>query len=213
MIAFDEKGLVPVVVQDELTGLVRMVAYANLAAVELTQKTKRATFFSRSRGELWEKGATSGNRIAVSRVLVDCDADCLIYLCTAVGSSCHTGEISCFYRETDAAAASAEPLMTRLEAVVLARKSATAEKSYTKSLYERGVGTIGDKLREEADELAIAIAGESPERVASEAADVLFHLMVSLGARGVAWREVMAVLASRLGTSGLDEKSSRRRGD
>ncbi len=209
MIRFDDKGLVPVVVQDELTGLVRMVAYANALAVEMTRKTGRATFFSRSRGELWEKGATSGNAIAVSRVLVDCDEDCLVYLATARGPSCHTGETSCFFRDLDGAEAAADPLIGRLEATLRARKGASAQKSYTRSLYEQGPAAIGEKIREEAGELAEAIVSETNERVASEAADVLFHLLVGLGAREVPFRDVLAVLASRLGTSGLAEKAAR----
>jgi phosphoribosyl-ATP pyrophosphohydrolase/phosphoribosyl-AMP cyclohydrolase len=95
---FDERGLIPVVAQDHLTGQVRMVAFATAEAVKLTLETKRATFWSSSRGELWEKGRTSGNTLAVTGVLVDCDADCLVYLVAPHGPTCHTGERTCFYR-------------------------------------------------------------------------------------------------------------------
>jgi phosphoribosyl-ATP pyrophosphohydrolase/phosphoribosyl-AMP cyclohydrolase len=209
VIHFDEKGIVPVVVQDELSGEVRMVAYANAEAVAKTRETGKATFYSRSRQELWEKGKTSGNAIAVSRILVDCDEDCLIYLATPLGPSCHTGQTSCFFRDVGGEPATAAPLLTRLEAIVEERKSSTTEKSYTKSLYEKGVGVIGDKVREEADELAVALESETDERVVQEAADVIFHLLVGLKARDIGWRRVLAVLASRNARSGLAEKASR----
>jgi phosphoribosyl-ATP pyrophosphohydrolase/phosphoribosyl-AMP cyclohydrolase len=214
-IAFDERGLVPVVVQDHLTGEVRMVAYANAEALAKTLEGGRAVFFSRSRQGLWEKGATSGNHLQVKRVLVDCDADCLIYSVEAAGPSCHTGAPSCFYRQADGTMALRDTDMTiqtffgRLEATLEARKASSAGKSYTKSLYEGGPEKIGKKLREEADELARAIAGESDDRVTAEAADVVFHALVGLRARNVAWRDVLAVLEARFGTSGHEEKAAR----
>jgi phosphoribosyl-ATP pyrophosphohydrolase/phosphoribosyl-AMP cyclohydrolase len=223
-VAYDERGLVPVVVQDHLTGEVRMVAYANAEALGRTLATGSATFWSRSRGELWEKGATSGHRLRVHRVLADCDADCLVYSVEPVGPSCHTGTPSCFFRTLalDAPGQAAQrvafggdvdmavqTLFGRLEATLEARKASDAGKSYTKSLYEGGAEKIGKKLREEADELARAVAGETDERVASEAADVVYHLLVGLRHRGVAWREVCAVLEQRFGTSGHAEKAAR----
>ena len=215
---FDERGLLPVVAQDHLTGEIRMVAYANARAVELTLETGRATFWSRSRGELWEKGATSGNGMKVNAVLVDCDEDCLVYLVTPSGPSCHTGNTSCFFRQARLVSgkveASDEPvpaptLLGRLETVLESRRSATAAASYTKSLYEGGPPRIGAKLTEEAGELAQAVAQEPDERVVSEAADVLFHVMVALRSRGIGFDHVLAELARRTGTSGHDEKRSR----
>ena len=216
-LAWDARGLLPVVVSDRLTGEIRMVAYANEEALRTTLATGLATFWSRSRQELWVKGKTSGNELVVRRVLVDCDEDTLVYESEPRGPSCHTGAPSCFFRvlRDDALAPdqpSAAPLQTtlaRLEAVLHARRSATAEKSYTKSLYEGGPARIGAKLREEADELARATESETDERVVSEAADVLFHTMVALGSRGIAFREVLAKLESRAGTSGHEEKASR----
>jgi phosphoribosyl-AMP cyclohydrolase / phosphoribosyl-ATP pyrophosphohydrolase len=210
-IRYDDAGLVPVIVQDELTGDVRMMAWANAAALHATRETGRATFFSRSRQELWEKGQTSGNTIAVSRVLVDCDEDCVIYCAIPNGPSCHTGAVSCFFRDEEGRSTESVPFMTKLDAVCEARKTATGEKSYTKSLYERGPGVIGDKIREEASELAQALECESNERVASEAADVVFHVLVGLKARGLAWRDVLEVLAARTRQSGHDEKASRQK--
>lgn len=221
---FDEHGLIPVVAQDHLTGEVRMVAFATEQAVRMTLESGRATFWSRSRGELWEKGRTSGHTLAVTAVLVDCDADCLVYLVAPNGPTCHTGRATCFFRRAtlDASGQSTPPkiaitdsevpaptLLARLEAVLEARKASTAKASYVKSLYEGGAPKIGEKLVEEAGELARAVAGEDDERVVSEAADVLFHVMVALRSRGVGVEAVLRELDRRTGTSGHDEKRAR----
>jgi phosphoribosyl-ATP pyrophosphohydrolase/phosphoribosyl-AMP cyclohydrolase len=215
---FDEHGLIPVVAQDHLTGEVRMVAFATEQAVRLTLETGRATFWSRSRGELWEKGRTSGNTLAVTGVLVDCDADCLVYLVAANGPTCHTGAATCFFRRAELAGGSirvsdaevpAPTVLARLEGVLEARKASQAKASYVKSLYDGGPAKIGEKLVEEAGELARAVAGEENDRVASEAADVVFHVMVALRSRGVPWEAVLRELEKRTGTSGHDEKRAR----
>ncbi len=208
-IRYDAAGLVPVIVQDELTGELRMLAWANEAAVKATRDTGRATFFSRSRSELWEKGKASGNSIAVSKVIVDCDEDALVYMSRPTGPSCHTGQRSCFFRDERGEPAFAVPFMNALDAVCEARKGATGEKSYTKSLFDRGAAVIGDKVREEADELAQALQGESDARVKSEAADVVFHVLIGLKSRGLGWRDVLEELQSRTHQSGHDEKASR----
>jgi phosphoribosyl-AMP cyclohydrolase / phosphoribosyl-ATP pyrophosphohydrolase len=217
-IKFDANGLVPVVVQDDLTGEVRMFAFATEAAVRVTLETGRATFFSRSRGELWEKGSTSGNTIRVHRVLVDCDADCLLYSAEPQGPSCHTGAPSCFFQVLDGETitqaqppeAAAQTLLAKLEATLEARKHATGESSYTKSLYDAGAARIGAKIREEADELSLAVEAETDDRVVSEAADVLYHVLVGLRWRSIPVRRVLAELARRVGTSGHQEKAGRR---
>jgi phosphoribosyl-AMP cyclohydrolase / phosphoribosyl-ATP pyrophosphohydrolase len=214
---FDAQGLVPVIVQDHLTGEVRMQAFANEEAVRRTLESGRATFWSRSRGEIWEKGSTSGNVIRVLRVLVDCDADSLLYVSDPEGNSCHTGAPSCFFQtlaapsaETLARVESPDPtVLAVLEATLEARKKSTGVASYTKSLYDRGAPAIGTKIREEASELAQAIEAESDERVVSESADVLYHLLVGLRWRGIGLRRVLGELARRLGTSGLAEKAGR----
>lgn len=210
-IRFDAAGLVPVIVQDELTGDIRMMAWANAQALQATRETKRATFFSRSRNELWEKGKTSGNSIEVSQVVVDCDEDCVIYRAKAHGPSCHTGQTSCFFRDEAGEPASASPFMSSLDDVCEARKSASGEKSYTKSLYDRGPGVIGDKIREEAEELAQALECEADERVKAEAADVVFHVLVGLKSRGLGWRDVLEALAERTHQSGHTEKAARQK--
>jgi phosphoribosyl-AMP cyclohydrolase / phosphoribosyl-ATP pyrophosphohydrolase len=213
-LTFDAAGLLPVVVQDHLTGEIRLLAYASAEAVRATMDTGRATFWSRSRGELWEKGRTSGNDIVVKRVLVDCDADALVYLAEPHGPSCHTDATSCFFQalEKDGLVQKAEQPQTtlaRLEETLEARKASTAEKSYTKTLLDGGAPAIGAKLREEAGELAEALGNETSARVVSEAADVVFHLLVGLQLRGIAWRDVLAELEARSHASGHAEKASR----
>ncbi|MET0593289.1 MAG: bifunctional phosphoribosyl-AMP cyclohydrolase/phosphoribosyl-ATP diphosphatase HisIE [Polyangiaceae bacterium] len=211
---FDDRGLLPAIVQDRLTGEIRMCAYVNREAIARTIETGHATFFSRSRGALWEKGETSGNSLHVHELYADCDADTLLMLVDPAGPSCHTGQANCFFRRASGGTivdekVPAGPFLDRLQAEIASRRASTSEKSYTKSLLDAGPGKIGDKVREEADEFARAIAGESDERVASEAADVVYHLMVGLAARGVPFRDVIDVLARRAGTSGHAEKASR----
>jgi phosphoribosyl-AMP cyclohydrolase / phosphoribosyl-ATP pyrophosphohydrolase len=213
---FDKEGLLPAVVQDRLTGEVRMVAYMNREALARTLETGRATFFSRSRGALWEKGQTSGHTLVVRELFVDCDADTLLVMADPAGPSCHTGQPSCFVRHLDDQgirdeAVPAAAFLMRLEQEIATRKRSTAEKSYTKSLLDGGASRIGDKVREEAAEFAQALASEADERVASEAADVVYHLLVGLAHRGVSVRHVLDTLAKRAGTSGHAEKASRAR--
>ncbi len=177
-----------------------MVAFATDEAIKKTLESGQATFWSRSRGELWQKGLTSGNAIRVLRVLVDCDADCLVYQGEPTGNSCHTGAPTCFFREIEGGALKPYPaqqtLLGTLEAVLEARKGATAGSSYTKTLYDGGP-------------TAKAVERENDERVISEAADTLYHLLVGLRWRAIPFRRVLAELARRLGTSGHAEKASR----
>jgi phosphoribosyl-ATP pyrophosphohydrolase/phosphoribosyl-AMP cyclohydrolase len=213
-ITFDSNGLVTAVVQDRATGEVRMVAWMNSDALEQTLATGLATFYSRSRQKLWVKGETSGHRLRVASVMADCDADTLLLLVDPEGASCHTGRPSCFFRRvTDAGLGEPErralPYLFELEETVAERAAATAEKSYTKSLLDGGAAKINGKLEEEAGELARAIAGESDERVASEAADVLYHLLVGLRLRRVPLRAVVEKLLERSKQSGHAEKAAR----
>lgn len=211
---FGTDGLITAVAQDHLTGEVRMVAWMNQEALERTLETGRATFFSRSRGRLWTKGEESGNVLAVRDVFADCDADTLILLVEPKGPSCHTGRDNCFFEPLTGEATDrlARPLLGRLGAVIEARKASTAEKSYTRSLLEGGAEKVAAKVREEAAEFGVALASETDERVASEGADVLFHLMVGLAQRGLSVRDVLEVLDRRFGTSGHVEKAARPKG-
>lgn len=203
-VAWDERGWVVAVAQDRLSGEVRMVAWMDRDALEATRESGFATFWSRSRGELWQKGATSGNRLRVHAITRDCDGDALLLSVDPEGPTCHTGRQSCFFEPTDPA-----PYLVQLERVIAERASSTSERSYTRSLLEGGAAEIGKKLREEADELGRAVASEARERVAAEAADLLFHMLVGLRSREVSLHEVLAELARRAGVSGHAEKASR----
>jgi phosphoribosyl-ATP pyrophosphohydrolase/phosphoribosyl-AMP cyclohydrolase len=215
---FDSSGLICAVAQDATLGDVRMVAWMNAEALEQTLRTGMATFFSRSRQALWIKGESSGNSLRVLSVHADCDFDTLLLRVVPAGPSCHTGKPTCFFHEivAEGALESEQPSATflaMLERELIARQHSTARQSYTKALLDRGVGAIAAKIDEEAKELGVALEGESDERVASEAADVLYHVMVGLRARGIAWSRVIEVLAGRAGQSGHAEKAARRRPD
>jgi len=213
----DADGLVTVVVQDRLSGEIRMLAHANEAAVQATLESGSAHFYSRSRQALWRKGESSGHVLAVHEIWADCDADALLYLVDPEGPSCHTGRQTCFFHSVDSgglheqAAAQGRALLPRLWAELLARKSADADGSYTRKLLDEGPAKIAAKVREEGDELARALENESDQRVISEAADVVYHSLVGLIARGVELRDLEAELARRFGISGLVEKASRSR--
>lgn len=194
-LTYDDRGLVPVVVQDETTGAVLMLAYADRRAVERTLATGEAHFWSRSRGAPWRKGETSGNTLEVVEVLADCDADALLVRARPAGPACHRGTRSCF-----------EPNPAHLELGWLARvleerRKATPAESYTARLLADGVERIAQKVGEEGVEAALAgVLGEGEagrQRLASEAADLLYHLLVLLQARGVELAAVARELRRR----------------
>jgi phosphoribosyl-ATP pyrophosphohydrolase/phosphoribosyl-AMP cyclohydrolase len=195
-VAFDERGLVPCVVQDWRTGEVLTLAYMNAEALSRTRETGETHFWSRSRDELWHKGETSGNVQTVKAIRYDCDADALLALVEPAGPACHTGERTCFHRG-DMELGPGEALPA-LERVLAQRAAERPDGSYTVELLD-DPERIGEKVREEADEVARAATGESDERVAEEAADVLYHLAVLLRARGVDLADVEQVLNGRRG--------------
>jgi len=198
-IAYDERGLVPCVVQDWRTGEVLTVAYMNAEALERTRTSGETHFFSRSRNELWHKGETSGNVQRVRDLRVDCDGDAVLALVEPAGPACHTGERTCFYRgladDADLARAPHEALPA-LERTVAERRGADPGGSYTASLLA-DPAHVGEKVREEAEEVVRAAAGESDERVREEAADVLYHLDVLLAARGISVADAFEELNAR----------------
>ncbi len=217
---YSSHGLIPVIAQDAETGEIRMMAYADRLAIEKTLETGFAHFFSRSRGEMWKKGATSGNTLAIRSVWVDCDGDTLIYMVDPAGPSCHTGAETCFFRRLDDGGdlveghlvdgyEDAAPTLLRLERTLQARKASDARKSYTKSLLDAGAPKIDEKLREEAAELGRALIDESDDRVTSEASDLLYHLLVGLVLRKLPLRNLLTELSRRFGQSGHEEKASR----
>jgi phosphoribosyl-ATP pyrophosphohydrolase/phosphoribosyl-AMP cyclohydrolase len=197
VIAFDERGLVPCVVQDWRTGEVLTLAYMNRESLGRTVATGETWFYSRSRESLWHKGETSGNVQRVRGLRYDCDADAVLCLVEPSGPACHTGERTCFFRgEMDAAVFEALPA---LERTVAARRAAgDVGTSYTARLLA-DPSFAGEKVREEAEEVVRAARSESDERVREEAADVLYHLDVLLAARGVSLAEALAVLNARAG--------------
>jgi phosphoribosyl-ATP pyrophosphohydrolase/phosphoribosyl-AMP cyclohydrolase len=194
-IEFDERGLVPCVVQDWLTGEVLMHAYMNAESLRLSRQTGEAHFFSRSRQELWHKGETSGNTLAVKAIRYDCDGDALLALVEPAGPACHTGERSCFHRGQLDPAAPYEALPT-LERTISSRAAERPEGSYTAKLLA-DPGLNGEKVAEEAEEVARASREETDERVAEEAADVIYHLAVLLRGRGLRLADAERVLDGR----------------
>ena len=194
-IRFDEQGLVACVMQDARTGEVLTLAYMNEEALARTRETGEVHFWSRSRGELWRKGATSGNTMRLRALRYDCDEDALVALVDAVGPACHTGERTCFHRgEVSPVAGEALPALERT--IARRRAGGDAGSSYTAELLA-DPARIGEKVREEAEEVTRAAAGESDERVAQEAADVLYHLAVLMASRGMSLTDAYAVLNAR----------------
>jgi phosphoribosyl-AMP cyclohydrolase / phosphoribosyl-ATP pyrophosphohydrolase len=194
-IAYDERGLVPVVVQDWRTGEVLTLAYANAEAVARTRDTGELHLWSRSRDELWRKGATSGNVQRVRALRLDCDGDALLALVEPAGPACHTGERTCFHNgELDPPAP--HEALPALERTLADRAARRPEGSYTVELLD-DPPRIGAKVREEAEEVARAAREEADDRVDEEAADVLYHLTVLLHSRGRARTDAEDVLNGR----------------
>jgi phosphoribosyl-ATP pyrophosphohydrolase/phosphoribosyl-AMP cyclohydrolase len=196
---FDERGLVPVVAQDHASGEVLTLAYANEEALRLTVETGELHFYSRSREEIWRKGETSGNVLRLRQLRYDCDGDAIVALVEPAGPACHTGNRSCFHRDlqSDGAPAPAvhETLAT-LERTLRNRAAERPEGSYTVKLLD-DPALVGEKVEEEAEEVVRAAREESDERVAEEAADLLYHLAVLLVSREVPQAAAMEVLDGR----------------
>jgi phosphoribosyl-ATP pyrophosphohydrolase/phosphoribosyl-AMP cyclohydrolase len=193
-VAFDERGLAPCVIQDWASGEVLTLAYMNAEALERTRATGELYLFSRSRNELWHKGATSGNTQAVKALRFDCDLDAVLALVEPAGPACHTGERTCFHN------GDLHPMphevLPGLERTIAARAAEMPEESYTAALL-RDRETVGEKVLEEAEEVARAAREESDDRVAEEAADVLYHLAVLLRSRGLSLADAEEVLVAR----------------
>ena len=209
-VRFDERGLIPCVMQDSRSGEVLTLAYMNEEALRLTLETREMHLFSRSRNEIWHKGATSGNFLRLQQLRYDCDGDALVALVEPTGPACHTGERSCFYRDLEGTAESAEDAppapgepvlapyeaLAELERTLLDRQRERPEGSYTVDLLD-DTKLASAKVKEEAGEVVKAVKGESEERVAEEGADVIYHLAVLLLSRGVSMAEVLTILNGR----------------
>jgi phosphoribosyl-AMP cyclohydrolase / phosphoribosyl-ATP pyrophosphohydrolase len=195
LLVYDERGLVPCVVQDWVTGEVLTLAYMNRLALERTRATGELHLWSRSREELWHKGATSGNTQAVRSLRVDCDGDAVLALVEPAGPACHTGERTCFHRgELDDRVP--HETLPALERTLRARAQERPEGSYTVELLD-DPQRIGEKVMEEAEEVARAAREESDERVGEEAADLLYHLLVLLHSRDLSLSHAEGVLDER----------------
>jgi phosphoribosyl-ATP pyrophosphohydrolase/phosphoribosyl-AMP cyclohydrolase len=206
-VRFGADGLVPVVTQESRSGDILMLAYANRDALDRTLSTGLAHYFSRSRGTLWQKGETSGHVQRVVEVRLDCDGDAVLYRAEQEGPACHTGTRTCFSRvlgRTGGRAADGgmeeDPgghVLSRLARTIAARADAMPSSSYTAQLLASGVGKISQKVGEEAVEIVVAANSEDDDRLASEAADLLYHLLVLLQARGVPLNAVWWELGRR----------------
>lgn len=186
-------GLVPAIIQDADTHKVLMLGYMNEAALAQTQKEGLVTFFSRSKQRLWVKGESSGNFLHLVEIKSDCDQDALLLKVRPVAEVCHTGADTCFFEENKGKAA----FLNYLQGVIRERKEGTEEKSYTKSLFQKGINKIAQKVGEEAVELVIEAKDNAPELFLGEAADLLFHYLVLLEAKNVDLDEVIALLQKR----------------
>jgi phosphoribosyl-ATP pyrophosphohydrolase/phosphoribosyl-AMP cyclohydrolase len=184
-------GLIPVIVQDARTRAVLMLGYMNEEALARTQAEGRVTFYSRSKGRLWTKGETSGNFLQLVDIQVDCDQDTLLVLAEPAGPVCHTGSDTCFGHDNR------PDFIHHLEAVIQGRRDDPSAESYTSSLFRKGINKVAQKVGEEAVELVIEAKDDNEELFLNEAADLLYHYLVLLAAKGHTWDEVIGVLRGR----------------
>ena len=194
-ISFDSRGLIACVAQDRLSGEVLMLAWMNAEAFRLTRSTGELHLYSRSREEIWRKGATSGNILKVSALRLDCDGDAMLAIVDPAGPACHTGQRTCFH------SGDLEPLATfevlpELERTIIERQTLQPEGSYTAKLLA-DPSFAGEKVEEEAEEVVRAVREETDERVAEEAADLLYHLIVMMRGRGLGIEDACRVLGER----------------
>lgn len=186
-----DDGLVPAIIQDAQTGTVLMLGYMDDAAYRKTCESGLVTFYSRSRKALWTKGETSGNFLTVKNILLDCDADTLLIKAAPTGPVCHTGAATCFNESNEG------NFIERLEGIIADRKQNPSEKSYTTSLFQKGIPAIAQKVGEEAVEVVIEAMRNENERFTEEAADLLFHYLVLLQAKGFSLKDIARSLAAR----------------
>ena len=201
---FDASGLIPAVVQNIETNEVLMVAYMNADTIKQTLETGRATFWSRSRQEVWVKGDTSGNYMYVKEVRVDCDCDCLVVLVNPAGPACHTGNRSCFFRKIedgklveDSKEQTKTDVFAREQAVVMDRKEHAEEGSYTNYLFDKGEDKILKKVGEEAAEVVIAGKNRDKDEISYETADLIYHLTVMLVDNVMTWEDIYKEMERR----------------
>jgi phosphoribosyl-ATP pyrophosphohydrolase/phosphoribosyl-AMP cyclohydrolase len=186
-------GLVPVIIQDDITQKVLMLGYMNQDAYRKTVEDQKVTFYSRSRQKLWTKGETSGNELLVKKIILDCDQDTLLIKAEPTGPVCHTGKDTCFEEANDRIA----DFLYTLEKIITNRKKSSPEGSYTAKLFASGLNKITQKVGEESTEVVIAALNEVDEAFKAEVADLIYHLLVLLSAKGITLREINSVLFNR----------------
>lgn len=185
-------GLIPVIIQDNITNVVLMLGHMNQEAFEKTQQEKRVTFFSRSKNRLWTKGEESGNYLNVNNILIDCDNDTILIKTTPAGPTCHTGADTCFNEKN-----ASINFLTELETIIRDRKNNPTDKSYTASLFAKGINKIAQKVGEEAVEVVIEAKDNNDNLFKGEAADLLFHYLILLQAKNFTLNDIINVLKSR----------------
>lgn len=208
---FDDRGLIPAVIQDWRDGTVLMVGFMNRESLHLTRQSGEVHFWSRSRGQLWKKGETSGHVLHVKHLFIDCDQDTLLVKAEPVGPTCHTGSPTCFFSEiteqgllADGSASEVQGgILERLYAMVLERQSRPREGSYVSSLLQGGTDRILKKVAEESGEVLLAMKNQNREEIVYEVADLFFHTIVALGHAGVPMAAIHEELAKRFGQSGV----------
>jgi len=211
-------GLVPVIVQDVDTNEVLMLAYMNEEALELTQKTGYAHYFSRSRNKLWKKGESSGNTQEVKDIFIDCDNDTILLKVKQNGVACHTGRKSCFFTKLDTNEVVIDKsqeieynFIDELYHTLLDRKNANPQTSYVSSLYHKGENSILKKVAEEASEFCFAVKDDDKKEIIYEAADLAFHTLVALAYKNIHPEAILEELKRREGVSGIEEKRNRKK--
>lgn len=210
-LTFDEQGLIPAIVQDWLDGSVLMVGYMNREAIAKTLETGTVHFWSRSRRQLWEKGETSGHKLYVKHVFIDCDRDTILVKARPDGPTCHTGERSCFFSRIDAEGHIAKSptneaaggILEAVLQVIRDRRLRPQPGSYTAELFEGGQDRILKKVVEEAGEVLLASKGGKKEEIIYEVADLLFHTLVVLGYHDLTLQDIYAELGRRFGQPGI----------
>jgi phosphoribosyl-ATP pyrophosphohydrolase/phosphoribosyl-AMP cyclohydrolase len=185
-------GLVPVIVQDANTNVVLMLGFMNEEALQKTNETKLVTFYSRTKQRLWTKGETSNNYLHLTDIKIDCDSDTLLIKAKPDGPVCHTGADTCFSEKN-----TSDNFLSELEKIIADRKENSNEKSYTSSLFKKGINAVAQKVGEEAVELIIEAKDNDAERFKNEAADLLFHYLVLLKAKDFTLNDIVAVLKER----------------
>ena len=213
---FDSQGLIPAVIQDWRDGSLLMLAYMNPESIQLTLEKKSVHFWSRWRNRIWEKGETSGNKLILKDIFVDCDGDTILVKAEPLGPTCHTNEKTCFFmrlQENGAVSGIKTAdgfgggILDKLYQTIEDRKAHPSAESYTSKLLQGGVDKVLKKVVEEAGEVALAAKGGKKEEIIYETADLLFHTLVALGYADIKPEEVYKELANRFGTSGLKAKA------